>query len=68
MSVIRAELAVVIVSFPILLILWHFLLREVHRDSEKAKGAIRRWLGHLSIFIGALALSGDVMTLIYLLA
>ena len=47
--------------------LWHFLLREVRRDPEKAKGAIRRWLGYLSIFVGALTLSGDVITLIYYL-
>lgn len=67
MSIIRAELAIVIVAFPIFLILWHFLLREVRRDSEKAKGAIRRWLVYLSIFIGSLTLSGDVITLIYFL-
>ena len=67
MSLIRAELAIVIVAFPVFLVLWHSLLREVHKDSEKAKGAIRRWLGYLSIFVGALALSGDVITLIYFL-
>ena len=67
MSLIRVQLAVVIVSFPVFLMLWHFLLREVRQDSEKAKGAIRRWLIYLSLFIGALTLSGDVMTLIFLL-
>jgi ABC-type Fe3+ transport system permease subunit len=63
LSIIRAQLAIVIVSFPICLILWHFLLREVRRNPERV--AIRRWLGYLSIFVGALTLSGDVMTLIY---
>lgn len=67
MSITRAQLAIVIVSFPIFLVLWHFLLREVRRDPEKAKGAIRRWLVYLSIFVGALTLAGDVMTLIYFL-
>ena len=28
---------------------------------------MRRWLGYLSIFVGALTLSGDAMTLIYFL-
>ncbi len=65
LSIIRAELAIVIVSFPIFLILWHFLLREVRRQPEK--GAMRRWLGYLSVFVGALTLSGDVITLIYYL-
>jgi len=67
LSIVRAELAIVIVVFPVFLILWHFLLREVRRDVEKAKGAIRRWLGYLAIFVGALTLSGDVIALIYLL-
>ena len=42
LSIIRAELAVVIVSFPVFLILWHFLLREIRLDPEKAKGGVRR--------------------------
>ena len=41
-SIVRAELAIVIVAFPIFLIIWHYLLREVGRDPEKATG-IRRW-------------------------
>ena len=67
MSLIRAQMATVIVAFPLFMILWHFLLREVHRDSERAGGGIRRWLIYLSIFVGALTLSGDVITLIYFL-
>ena len=66
-SAMRAQLAAVIVSFPLFLILWHFLLREVRRDPEKAKGAIRRWLAYLTLFVGAITLSGDVITLIYCL-
>ncbi len=64
-SIVRAQIAVLVVSFPVFLILWHFLLREVRQDSEKAKGAIRRWLVYLTIFVGALTLSGDVMVLIF---
>lgn len=67
LSSIRASLAALIVSFPIFLMLWHFLLREVRRHPEKAKGAIRRWLGYLSLFVGAVTLSADVITLIYYL-
>lgn len=67
LSVVRFQLATVIVFFPLFLILWHFLLREVRRDPEKAKGAIRRWLAYLTLFVGAITLSGDVMTLIYFL-
>ena len=65
LSIIRLQLAIVIVSFPVFLTLWHYLLREVRRHPDKV--AMRRWLGYLSVFVGALALSGDVMTLIYFL-
>ncbi len=67
MSIVRVQLAIVIVTFPVFMVLWHFLLRQARLDAEKARGAIRRWLGYLSIFVGALTLSGDVMTLIYFL-
>ncbi|MCP3981454.1 MAG: hypothetical protein GY716_19315 [bacterium] len=66
-SAMRGALASLIVAFPLFLILWHFLLREVHRDPDKAKGAIRRWLLYLTLFVGAITLAGDVMTLIYFL-
>jgi hypothetical protein len=67
MSIVRAQLAIVIVAYPVFLVLWHFLLREVRRDPEKAHSAIRRWLAYLAIFVGALTLTGDVITLIYFL-
>ena len=67
MSIVRVQLAIVIVTFPVFMVLWHFLLRQARLDAEKARGAIRRWLGYLSIFVGALTMSGDVMTLIYFL-
>lgn len=67
LSIIRAQLAIVIVSFPIFLIVWNFLLREVRRHPETAKGFLRRWLVYLSLFVGAITLSADTMTLIYYL-
>ena len=67
LSDIRASLAALMVSFPIFLILWHFLLREVRRYPEKARGAFRRWLGYLSLFVGAVTLSADAITFVYYL-
>ena len=63
----RAALAALVVSFPSFLIFWHILLREVRRQPEKAKGAVRRWLTYLSLFVGAVILATDVTTLIYYL-
>ena len=42
-------------------------MREVRSDPEQARGGVRRWLGYLSLFVGAITLSADVMTLIYFL-
>lgn len=67
LSNIRSSLAALIVSFPVFLALWHFLLREVRRHPEKANGAIRRWLGYLSLFVGMVTLSADTICLIYYL-
>jgi hypothetical protein len=67
LSIIRAQLAMVVVSFPVFLIAWNFLLREVRRHPETGRGVLRRWLGYLSLFVGAITLSGDAMTLIYYL-
>ncbi len=67
LSVVRASLAVLIVSFPGFLIMWHFLLREVRQDPQRARGGIRRWLGDLSLFVGGITLTGDAITLVYFL-
>ncbi len=67
LSSLRFSLAALIVSFPTFLMLWHFLLREVRRHPEKAKGAIRRWLAYLALFVGSVTLAADVITLIYFL-
>lgn len=67
LSIIRVQLAVLIVAFPVFIIAWHFLLREIRRNPEKAHGGIRRWLGYLALFVGGITLAGDVMTLIFTL-
>lgn len=67
LSIIRVQLAIVIVSFPIFLIMWNYLLREVRQNPDTGKSVLRRWLGNLSLFVGAVTLSGDAMTLIYFL-
>ncbi len=67
LSIIRVQLAVIIVSFPIFLLTWNYLLREVRRSPETGKGVLRRWLGNLSLFVGMITLSANTMTLIYFL-
>ncbi len=66
-STIRWSLASVFVAFPLFVVLWRMLLREMASHPEKAKGAARRWLTYFSLFVGAVTLVSDVITLVYFL-
>lgn len=67
LSGIRASLATLIVSYPVFLLVWWFLLREVRISPEKAKGGVRRWLSFLSLFVGAVTIMADGITVVYYL-
>jgi hypothetical protein len=67
LSGIRGSLATLIVSFPIFLLVWSFLLREVRRSPEKAMSGVRRWLSFLSLFVGAVTILTDVIIVVYYL-
>ncbi|TSC78606.1 MAG: hypothetical protein G01um101425_1008 [Candidatus Peregrinibacteria bacterium Gr01-1014_25] len=66
-SGIRWSLAATIVTFPLFLFLSRLLLREMRDHPERAWSAIRRWLTYLTLFITALALIGDGVTLLFYL-
>ena len=63
----RVCLATLIVAFPLFVLVWGGLLREVRSAPEMAKGAIRRWLSFLSLFVAAVTILGDVITAVYYL-
>jgi len=67
LSSVRASLATLIVSYPLFLLVWWFLLREVRVSPEKAKSGVRRWLSFLSLFVGAVTILADVITVVYYL-
>ncbi|MBI3866471.1 MAG: hypothetical protein HY290_31710 [Planctomycetia bacterium] len=67
LSGIRAQLATLIVSYPLFLAAWSYLLREVRHAPEKAKSGIRRWLSFLSLFVGAVTIMTDVIFVVYYL-
>ncbi len=66
-STIRACLATIIVAYPLFLVVWGYLLREIRAVPEKAKSAVRRWLSFLSLFVGAVTLMSDVICTVYYL-
>ena len=67
LSGIRASLATLIVSYPLFLLVWWFLLRDVRTSVEKAKSGVRRWLSFLSLFVGAVTIMADVITVVFYL-
>lgn len=62
---IRWSMAAVIVAYPLFLWLSRFLLSEIARAPEKAASGVRRWLTYLTLFLAAIALMGDLITLVY---
>lgn len=67
LSSIRAQLATLIVSYPLFLVAWSYLLREIRRTPEKAKSGVRRWLSFLSLFVGAVTIMTDLICVVYFL-
>jgi len=64
---IRSAMAAIVVSFPLFLFFWRGLLKGIVAFPERARGALRRWLLYLSLFVGAVTLVTDVITLVYYL-
>lgn len=64
-SSVRWSIASIVVAFPVFLIVTRMLLKEIERRPEKGSGAVRRWLTYFTLFLAALALAGDAMSLLY---
>jgi hypothetical protein len=66
-SGIRWGLAAILVAFPLFVLLWRLLVREVRRHPEKAASGIRRWLTYFTLLVAGIALASDLVTLVYYL-
>ena len=67
LSVVRGSLAAVLVAFPLFGFLWRRMRREIRKEPEKAANSMCRWLTYLSLYIAAVTVLTDVITLIYYL-
>jgi len=61
----RWSLATLVVSFPVFVWISRFLLKEMSAQLEKSWSGIRRWLTYLTLFVAAVALTSDVVTLVF---
>jgi hypothetical protein len=64
-EMIRWSIASLIVAVPVFLWLSRLTSREAQRDSARRRSAVRRWLTYLTLFVAAVVLIGDVITLIF---
>ncbi len=63
-SGIRFAIASLVIMFPLCIVLSVFNNRQAIAEPEKKKLAIRRWLSYLTLFLAALAMAIDLITLI----
>jgi len=61
-SQMSSELAAVIVTFPIYLLVMRVILSETRRAPEKLDSGVRKWLTYLALLIAAGVMIGDVVT------
>lgn len=64
-SSIRWPLALLVVIFPVYIWVSRFLSKDIWENPEKGGVKIRRWLLYLTIFLAAILLMGDLVTLIF---
>lgn len=62
---IRWEISSLVVAFPVFLYMCWVIAKSIQRDPNKRHSKIRRNLTYLSLFVAALTLIGDVITLVY---
>ena len=61
----RWSLASLIVAFPVFVAVSRSLDREIRRDPTKRSSMVWRWLTYLTLFLAAIALVADVISLVY---
>lgn len=65
LDTIRRSTAALVIVFPVYLLLAVLLTRDVAKDARKADLRVRKWLLSLTLFLAALAIIGDLVTVLY---
>lgn len=62
---IRWGAAMLTILFPVFAFTTHFLHRDLTRHPEKGEYRIRKWLLYFTVFVAALVVIGDLITLLF---
>lgn len=65
LDLIRTATAALIIVFPVYLLVSWLLRKDMQTDPGKAELAVRRWFLHLTIFLAAIIIIVDLVTLVY---
>lgn len=57
--------AVLVVSFPILILLMWFLGKDYDREPEKKNVGVHKWLTYITLFVSGITLASDLTTVLY---
>lgn len=66
-SGLRWQMAMVIVTFPVFVWVSRIINADIRQHPEKNRSGLRRWLTYLTLFVTALILIGDAVTLVWYL-
>ena len=64
-SAVRWPIAILVVIFPVFLWTSRFLARDIAKNPAKAELGVRKGLTYLTLFLAAVLIIGDLVTLIY---
>ena len=62
---IRWAMASLIIVYPVYIFVTRFLNQEYREEPEKRELKIRKWLVHLTLFVAAVTIISDLVTLVY---
>ncbi len=62
---IRWSVASIVIAFPLFLVMSARIARSLREQPVKRLSAVRRWLTYLTLFLAAVILIGDLITLVY---
>ena len=65
LDIIRRSMAALLVMFPVYILLTWLLNRDYQREPGQREIKIRKWLVYLTLFVAAITIIVDIITLIY---
>lgn len=61
---IRWAIAALLVMFPVLVTITHYINRDIRKNPDKARMRIKRWLTGLTLFLAGAIIAGDLIAII----